>query len=85
MRRKVLTNLKTRLTFAQGQGLVSQNVARSAAIKDDRRLAQRPLREGVDFPSKAELKAMMEKAPERWRPFVITAMFTGMRAMSCVG
>ncbi len=30
MRRKVLTNLKTMLTFAQGRGLVAQNVARGA-------------------------------------------------------
>ena len=29
MRRKVVTNLKTALTFAQGQGLVAQNVARA--------------------------------------------------------
>ena len=30
MRRKVLTNLKTMPTFAQGRGLVAQNVARGA-------------------------------------------------------
>jgi integrase len=33
MRRKVLTNLKTMLTFAQGRGLVAQNVARGAWVK----------------------------------------------------
>jgi hypothetical protein len=55
MRRKVLTNVKTMLTFCQGQGLVDQNVARGVKIKsDDRRKASGPLREGRDFPSKAE-------------------------------
>jgi integrase len=44
-----------------------------------------PLREGVDFPSKAELKAMLEKATGRWRPLIITAVFTGMRASELRG
>ena len=35
MRRKVLTNVKTMLTFAQGRGLVAQNVARGVKIKSD--------------------------------------------------
>jgi integrase len=33
MRRKVLTNLKTLFTFAQGRGLVAQNVARGVRLK----------------------------------------------------
>jgi hypothetical protein len=31
MRRKVLTSLKTMLSFAQGRGLVTQNVARGVS------------------------------------------------------
>jgi integrase len=85
MRRKVLTNLKTMLTFAQKQGWVSQNVARTIRLKGDDRAAPGPLREGVDFPSRAELKAMMEAAPARWRPLLVTAMFTGMRASELRG
>ena len=51
MRRKVLTNVKTMLTFCQGQGLVAQNVARGVKIKsDDRQSAVGPLKEGHDFP-----------------------------------
>lgn len=37
MRRAVVTNLKTILTFCQGQGLVAQNVARGVKIKSDER------------------------------------------------
>jgi integrase len=86
MRRAVITNLKTVLTFCQGQGLVAQNVARGVKVKgDDRRRASGPLREGRDFPSKAEIRNLIEHAPERWRAFIITAIFTGMRASELRG
>jgi integrase len=85
MRRKVLTNLKTALTFAQRQGLVAQNVARGIKLKaEDRRGAGR-LKEGRDFPTKAEIKALIDKAPARWRPLIVTAIFTGMRASELRG
>jgi integrase len=80
MRRKVLTNLKTMLTFAQGRGLVAQNVARGVRVKADNREAfSGPLRVGVDFPTMGELNNLIENAAGRWRPFIITAIFTGMR------
>ena len=80
MRRKVLTNLKTMLTFAQGRGLVAQNVARGVRIKaDNREAASGPLRAGVDFPTMAELNTLIENSAGRWRPFIVTAVFTGMR------
>jgi integrase len=80
MRRKVITNLKTAISFAQARGLVAQNVARGVRIKvDDRESRNGPLRAGVDFPSMAELNALIDNAPARWRPFIITAIFTGMR------
>ena len=80
MRRKVVTNLKTMLTFAQGRGLVAQNVARGVRVKsDDRESNTGPLRAGVDFPSMAELNSLIDSSDGRWRPFFITAIFTGMR------
>ena len=86
MRRKVLTNMKTMLTFAQSQGLVAQNVARGVKIKDsERRAAGRMLRDGVNFPTRAELRTIMEQATGRWRPLIITAIFTGMRASELRG
>ena len=80
MRRKVLTSLKTMLTFAQGRGLVAQNVAKGVRVKDDSRETTGPLRTGVDFPTQAELNQLIEKSEGRWRPFIITAIFTGMRS-----
>jgi integrase len=86
MRRKVMTNLKTVLTFAQTKGWVAQNVARGVKIKsDDRNTETGPLRDGVDFPSRAELRTIMEAAAGRWRPLIITAIFTGMRASELRG
>jgi integrase len=80
MRRKVLTNLKTMLAFAQGRGLAAQNVARGVRIKvDSRETTGGPLRAGVDFPMMAELNTLIEMSIGRWRPFIITAIFTGMR------
>jgi integrase len=80
MRRKIMTNTKTMLNFAQGRGLVAQNVALSIRIKSDTREASRgPLRPGVDFPTMAELRLLIEKASPRRRPFMVTAIFTGMR------
>jgi integrase len=85
MRRKVLVNLKTCLTFAQGRGLAAQNVAKGVKIKADDRRARGRLEEGVDFPTKLQIKTLIDKAPARWRPFIITAIFTGMRASELRG
>ena len=85
MRRAVLTNSKTVLTFAQGQGLVAQNVARGVKVKSDDRRTKRQLKEGRDFPSKVEIRPLIENAPDRWRPFLIVAVFTGMRASELRG
>ena len=86
MRRKILTSLSTALSFARGRGLVVQNAALGVKVRsDDRHKAGGPLKSGRDFPSKAELKLLIDRAPERWRPFIVTAIFTGMRASELRG
>jgi integrase len=85
MRRKVLTNLKTILSFAQTQGLVAQNVARGIKLKGENQRHTGKLTEGVDFPTKTEIKTLIDNAPARWRPFIITAVFTGLRASEVRG
>jgi integrase len=79
MRAKVMTSLASALTFAQGRGLVAQNVARGVRIKRDERQAKGPLRPGVDFPTMPELNALIDNSTGRMRPFIVTAVFTGMR------
>src|SRR5262245_13703313 len=69
----------------QRKGLVAQNVATAMRIKaDDRNTSGGPLRAGPDFPS-AELSSVIEGSTGRWRPLVITAIFTGMRASELRG
>ena len=85
MRRKVITNVKTVLTFAQGQGLCAQNVARGVKLKSENRRGAVKLKEGVHFPSKAEIRLLIDKAPTRWRPLIIVAIFSGMRASELRG
>jgi integrase len=46
---------------------------------DTREAAKGPLRTGVDFPTMAELNALIDNASGRLRPFIVTAIFTGMR------
>jgi integrase len=85
MRRKVLTNLKTALSFAQGQGLVAQNVARGVRVRGDARSKPAKLKAGVDFPTKEEIRILLDNAPERWRTFFVVAIFTGLRASELRG
>jgi integrase len=85
MRRKVLSSLKSMLTFCQGKGRVAQNVASAVKIKSDDKRDMAPIRAGVDFPSRDELRTILEKAEGRWRPLITTAIFTGMRASELRG
>lgn len=66
MRKKILTNLKTMLSFCQGRGYVAQNVALAVRVgtKADKRKTKK-LTAGVDVPSRAELKVLMDAAAGR--------------------
>jgi integrase len=79
MRRKALTTLKATLKYSQSKGWVAQNVAAGIQLKSDGRDNKGPLREGFDFPTKAELRKLMDTAVPNRRPLVVTAIFTGMR------
>jgi integrase len=79
--RKVLTSLKTAIKEAQRLGLVAQNVA--VGVSCGRR-SKPKIAEGVDFPSKADLRAILAHAG-RWYPLLVTAAFTGMRASELRG
>ncbi len=40
---------------------------------------------GVDIPTREEIKAIVEAAKGRWRPILLTAIFTGLRASELRG
>src|SRR5436305_112867 len=80
MRRKVLTSVKSAISYAQGQGWCAQNVARGAKVATDKRREKRgPLRAGVDFPSKAQVKALLDHVSDDRRAYLLVLCFTAMR------
>jgi integrase len=84
MARKVLASLKSILVEAQRRGLVAQNAAQPVKV-DVKRRDQRKLAVGRDIPSKEDIQTILSKADGRWRPLLITAIFTGMRSSELRG
>jgi integrase len=84
MARKVLASLKGIIKNAQAAGLVAQNVTTPVKVDANKR-DKRKLKVGREIPSKREIQALLATASGRWRPFFITATFTGMRASELRG
>jgi integrase len=82
--RKVLTSLKAILKDAKRRGNVAQNVAADVSIAADRR-GNGKLKIGVDIPTPVEIRTIVHAAQGRWRPFLIVAAFTGLRASELRG
>jgi integrase len=91
MVRKVLVSLGSLLADAQERGLTARNVVRDMRGRrgsSDRRAERRAkgrLRVGVDIPSPTEVKAIVGALRGRWRPILLTAIFTGLRASELRG
>jgi integrase len=84
MAKKVLVSFKSILKDAKRRGNVAQNVASDVSIAANRQDA-RKLEVGRDIPTPAEISRILAAAAGRWRPFLITAIFTGMRASELRG
>jgi integrase len=94
--RNTRRSLGSLLADAQERGLVGQNVVfslRTTRRGKDRRIerrAKRKLKVGVDIPTPAEIRAIVDalakidEAP-RFRPLLLTAIFTGLRASELRG
>jgi integrase len=92
MVRKILTSLSSLLSDAQERGLVSRNVVRELGSRRkkgvDRRADRRQkgrVKVGVDIPSREEVRAIVAALEGRWRPIILTAIFTGLRASELRG
>src|SRR5579885_316083 len=85
MAKKVVGSLGAILANAMAAGKVARNVVRDQG-RQNRRLSRLDKRHGkrievgVDIPTKDEIRTMIARAEGRWRPLVITAIFTGLRA-----
>jgi integrase len=82
--RKILVSLKMLLREAQRRGDVAQNVGLGVSIKMDKR-DKRKLKAGEDFPTPSEVKRLIDVAKGRWRPLLVTVVFTGLRASELRG
>src|SRR5262245_18632794 len=88
MVKRVVGDLGSILADAQSRGLVAQNVVRSLSRRRERQAERRhrhKLRVGVDIPSPAEIKSIVAHLQGRWRPLLMTAIFTGLRASELRG
>jgi integrase len=90
MVRKVRRSLGGILADAQERGLVAQNVVYS--LRKNRRAKRADgngkLKIGIDIPAPAEMRAIIGKldtAAGRYRPLLLTATFTGLRASELRG
>jgi integrase len=89
MIKRVIGDLGSILADAQERGDVAQNVVRSLGRKKKRREAERrqkgKLKVGVDIPTPQEIRAIVGHLKGRWRPLLMTAIFTGLRASELRG
>jgi integrase len=80
------------LADAQEQGLAARNAVRE--LRRNRRKGKerhaehrqkKKLKVGVDIPSPDEVRKIMAHAKPRWRPLLVAATFTGLRASELRG
>ncbi|WP_187969218.1 tyrosine-type recombinase/integrase [Aquibium microcysteis] len=91
MIRKVLVSLGSLLSDAQERGLCARNVVRDMRGKrkgkEARLLKRQKVKKqaGINIPANAEIKAIVAALEGRWRPLLLVAIFTGLRASELRG
>jgi integrase len=82
MVKKVMVDLGSILAAAQERGEVVQNVARGRRRTrgDGERRHVLKLKVGVDIPTPDEVRRILAQLTGRWRPMLLTATLTGLRA-----
>src|SRR5271169_563788 len=92
MAKRVIGSLGALLGDALERGLVATNVVRSMKRerkKGKERQAERRqrgrLKAGVDIPTPDEIKGLIAHLSDKWRPLLLTAIFTGLRASELRG
>jgi integrase len=91
MVKKVLVSLSALVADAQERGLVARNVVRDMKARrgwGERRQEQRQkgrLKVGIDIPTRDDVKALLGVLSGRWRPLILVAAFSGLRASELRG
>jgi integrase len=83
--RKELSSLKSILGEAQRRGLVAQNVARDVRVDLRSAESARSSSSAATSRPREEVQTILAQAQGRWRPLLVTAVFTGMRASELRG
>jgi integrase len=92
MVRKIRGSLSAILSDAQERGLVGQNVVRD--LRKQRRRGKElrankrqngSLKVGIHIPAPDEIRALIHALDGHWRPVLLTAIFTGLRASELRG
>jgi integrase len=78
--RRAVQSLGRIFKFAKGRGLVGQNPVADVRLASSKRGKKRP-----EMPTREELKTLLNTVSGRWRPLIITATFTGLRASELRG
>ena len=82
--RMVLKSLRALLKDAQRRGNVAQNAALGVSVSTNKR-DKRKLRVGTDIPTADEIRRIVHAATGKARPFLLTAIFTGLRSSELRG
>jgi len=92
MVKKIRTSLSSLISDAQERGLISRNVVRDLRAKRKRGAERRAekrqrgkLKIGTDIPTREEIRAVVGALAGRWRPILLTAIFTGLRSSELRG
>jgi integrase len=92
MVRKILTTLGTILADMQERGLVATNAVHSlrkgrkhGKEQQGERRKRGKLKVGADIPTREEIRDIIAHLSDRWRPILLTAIFTGLRASELRG
>jgi len=90
--KKILGTLSMLLADAMRRNYVARNVARDyksgSQAGADRKAEKRQrgkLKVSLDIPSRAEIKAIVDNLEPRWRPVILTLIFTGLRSSELRG
>lgn len=89
MVKRITVSLGSILADAQSRGLVIRNavheLSRSRAHRAAEKRVRPRLQVGVDIPGNDEIKAILTAASGRYRPLLITMIFTGIRSSEARG
>jgi integrase len=88
--RAIMVSLGALLADAQERGFVATNVVRSMkqsrkGKRKSKKEQKKGLKVGVDIPTPEEIKRLIAHLPDKWRPLLLTAIFSGLRSSELRG